>query len=164
MSSGISLIRGALHGIIWLALTACGTPQPPDAGARASPSTPTQIASPAGRWALEVYPEPTVPTPRLHMELRIDSVTGTRVFGALTHYLAGDVGVDPRAFPHFDGRVDERGFITLRIGHQDPAVSGFVLAGPLSGDTIALDVFVVGPDTASGRDRKWRLVRQPPAP
>ncbi len=160
----IRLTRGSLLGTVCWALTACGTPPPRDAASRAQPVDTTQTSSPVGRWTLEVSPEPAMPTHRLLMELRIDSVTGTRVFGALTHYLAGDVGIDPSAFPKFEGRVDEQGFITLRIGHEDPAISGFVLAGRLGGDTVPLDLFVVGPDTASGRDREWRLVRQPSAP
>jgi hypothetical protein len=97
------------------------------------------------------------------MGLRIDSTVGNRVFGALTHCLAGDVGREPSTFPVFDGRVHDDGSVLLRIGHEDPPTQGFVLAGHTRGDTIPLDLFVIGPDTASGRGQTRYLVR-PPAP
>ena len=161
MDSGTRLIRYATHGLIWLALTACGTSPPRDAPSRTEPADAVQYSA-VGRWTLEVTPAPATGTPRIRMELTVDSVLGTQVFGRLTSYVAGNVGIDPTAFPRFDGRMSDQNYVTLEIGPDDPAAAGFVLAGPLSGDTIALDLLVIGPDTATGRSRGWRLVRRPP--
>jgi hypothetical protein len=38
---------------------------------------------------------------------------------------------------------------------------GSALRGTVGTDTIPLDLFVVGPDTVSDGDRRWRLVRRP---
>ena len=161
MESGTRLIQHATHGLIWLVATACGTSPQRDAPSRTEPAGTVQ-PSPVGRWMLEVSPEPATGTPRVRMELQLDSVRGTQVFGRLTSYVAGNVGIDPTAFPRLDGRMSDGDYVTLEIGHEDPAVSGFVLAGPLSGDTIALDLLVIGPDTTTGRSREWKLVRHPP--
>ena len=107
-----------------------------------------------GRWALDVYPAPEDPTTRMWLELQIDSVAGGRLFGRLTSYLAGDVGVEPSVFPRFDGEITSQGTVFIRIGHADRAVSSLAFRGTLLTDTLPLELFVVGPDTVSGGDRR----------
>ncbi len=139
----------------------CGT-RPP-AGRDPGPSEAQQTAaSPrvTGHWALDVYPAADDPTTRMWLELQIDSVADGRLFGRLTSYLAGDVGIDPSVFPRFDGEITGEGTVFIRIGHADRAVSNIAFRGTLLTDTIPLDLFVVGPDTVSGGARRWRLVRR----
>ena len=149
-----------LATLCW-AVVACGAPQQREPASHALPAGPTQDSRLLGDWVLEVSPEPDMPTPRLRMGLRIDSTVGDRVFGALTHYLAGDVGREPSTFPAFDGQVHDDGSVLLRIGHENPRMLGFVLAGRIAEGTIPLELFVIGPDTASGRGQTWYLVRPP---
>jgi hypothetical protein len=153
----------SLLAALCCAVASCSGPQQREAVSHALPAGSMQDWRLVGHWVLEVSPDPDMPTPRLRMELRIDSTVGDRVFGALTHYLAGDVGIDPSTFPVFEGRVHDDGSVLLRIGHVDPQMHGFVLAGRTRGDTIPLELFVIGPDTASGWGQTWYLVR-PPAP
>ena len=147
--------------VVTLAL-GCST-QPP---ARQEPDV--AVADPAsgslpgailGHWVLGVSPEPEEPTARIWLELDIDSVSAGRLFGRLTSYLAGDVGIDPSVFPRFDGTITEGREVTIRIGHVDTAISGFEMRGTAARDTIALDLLVVGPDRVSDGVRRWRLVR-----
>jgi len=159
---------GTLGRTVWVLVAilafGCST-QPP---AQQDPDV--EVAEPAsrslpgavvGHWVLGVSPEPEEPTARIWLELDIDSVSGGRLFGRLTSYLAGDVGIDPSVFPRFDGTITEGREVTIRIGHVDTAISGFEMRGTLARDTIALDRFAVGPDRVSDGLRRWRLVRVP---
>lgn len=145
--------------LVALACTlAAGCRSAPQPDARVSILTPTQsaTASLAGRWRLER--DPPALGPGIQMEILVDSVSGTGIHGRLTSYFAGDVGGDPASFPHFAGSVDSLAQVSLWI----ETVTGdraFVLRGPLKGDTIPLEVFVVGPDTATVPGIAWRLIR-----
>jgi hypothetical protein len=149
-----------LAAVCW-AVVACSAPRQRESASHALPAGPTQDSRLLGHWVLEVSPEPDMPTPRFRMGLRIDSAVGDRVFGAPTPYLVGNVGIDPTTFPAFDGRVHDDGSVLLRIGHEDPQMHGLMLAGRTRGDTIPLELFVIGPGTANGRGRTWYLVRPP---
>jgi hypothetical protein len=94
------------------------------------------------------------------LEVRVDSVTDARLHGHLVHYFAGDVGVDSSAFPHFDGEIRNDSVVRLVIRSAVSPTAGFHLTGVLHTDTIPLTTFVVGPDTLSGPDRYWILVRR----
>ena len=78
--------------------------------------------------------------------------------GRLVHYFAGNVGVDPTRFRPFEGSLSD-GTVALTIEHTDPVALPIVLAGPVSGDTVHLATFALGPDTLS-RDAAWVLVRE----
>lgn len=142
----------------------CSAPPParqePDV-ADAEPVSRALANAVIGHWALGVSPEPEEPTARIWLELDIDSVSAGRLFGRLTSYLAGDVGIDPSVFPRFDGTIENGNEVTIRIGHVDTAISGFEMRGTLVRDTIALDLFTVGPDAVSDGARRWTLVRRP---
>ncbi len=112
-----------------------------------------------GTWSLETVPIQTTPG-RMMLDLRIDSVAGTRLYGQLVHYFAGDVGVDSATFPHFEGEIRNDSLVHIVIRAAARPTSGFHFGGVLGADTIPLTTFVVGPDTVSGHDRHWRLVRE----
>jgi hypothetical protein len=156
-------VRRIAGGLALTVAVGCGTQPParqePDL-ADARPTAVTTRPTIVGHWALDMSPEPDTPTARIWLELDIDSVSAGRLFGRLTNYLAGDVGIDPSVFPRFDGALTDDAKITIRIGHADTLISGFVLRGTVGTDTIPMDLFVVGPDTVSGGPRRWALVRR----
>lgn len=160
-------LRRVAGGLVLTAAVGCGT-QPPvrqEPGlATTEPAVPTASVSLVGHWALDMSPAPDDPAAGIWLELDIDSVPSGRLFGRLTSYLAGDVGIDPSVFPRFDGSIANGREVTIRIGHVDTAISGFEMRGTLARDTIGLDLFVVGPDTVSDGARIWRLVRLPGEP
>jgi len=96
----------------------------------------------------------------MRLDLRVDSVAGTNLHGQLVHYFAGDVGVDSATFPHFEGEIQDDSLVHIVIGAAARPNAGFHFAGVLRADTLPLTTFVVGPDTLSGPDRHWRLVRK----
>ena len=112
-----------------------------------------------GHWTLETIPPESSPG-RMMLEVRVDSVTDARLHGHLVHYFTGDVGVDSSAFPHFDGEIRNDSVVRLVIRSAVSPTAGFHLTGVLHTDTIPLTTFVVGPDTLSGPDRYWILVRR----
>ncbi len=147
---------------IWLAagLTALGcSPRPSGDLPEATADPPAGGPQVVGTWILESVPPGTAPG-RMRLDLRIDSVTGTQLHGQLVHYFAGDVGVDSATFPHFEGEIHDDSLVHLAIRAAARPSAGFEIAGVVGSDTIALTTFVVGPDTVSGHDSRWRLVRQ----
>jgi hypothetical protein len=157
-------LRHALSLLTCVLAAACGTRPPPDDGGALATTPEIRVdtaASVTGRWSLERSPRPEEPTAVIRLELEIDSAPGGALFGRLASYLAGDVGIEPTVFPRFGGELTDPGRITIRIGHADTTISGFVLRGSVGSDTIPLDLFVVGPDTVSNGPWSWRLVRHP---
>ena len=138
-----------------LLAVACRSAPPSDQTVRATPRD--AAAELPGRWRLERDPPP--PGPGIQLELELDSVVASRVYGRLASYFAGDVGGDPAAFPRFDGSVDSLNRVAFRIGHATTDGAGFVMRGTVGTDSIPLEVFVIGPDTASVPGLTWRLVR-----
>jgi len=118
-----------------------------------------QAAPIVGNWILETTPPESLPG-RMLLEVRIDSVSAGRLYGRLVHYFAGDVGVDSSAFPQFDGEIGGARVVQLVIRAAANPSAAFRLTGPLGRDTIPLETFIVGPDTLSGHERDWRLVRR----
>ncbi len=96
--------------------------------------------------------------PGIRLTLTIDSVSAQHLYGRLAHYFAGNVGMDPSDYTPFVGSGSQ-GEVAMRLEHRDPAGPALAFAGRVSGDTIALDTFVIGPDTLS-RDADWILVRE----
>jgi hypothetical protein len=94
------------------------------------------------------------------LTLRVDSVVGSAVMGQLDGYFAGDMGMDTRDFPRFEGELDNDTAVRFTIYPPDRDQPSFVLAGKPSPDTIALTTFVLGPDTLSGPDQQWWLIRR----
>jgi len=150
-----------LWAVLGLLAVGCGT-RPPfaESGALAADARPDSVPSVTGRWSLRRSPPPENAMSRIRLELEIDSAPGSTLFGRLVSYLAGDVGIDPDVFPRFGGALTDDGKITIRIGHADTLISGFVLRGTLGADTIPLDLFVIGPDTVSNGAWRWSLVRE----
>jgi hypothetical protein len=111
-----------------------------------------------GNWHLR----PAAPIrrggPGIRLTLTIDSVSAQHLYGRLAHYFAGNVGMDPSDYTPFVGSGSQ-GEVAMRLEHRDPAGPALAFAGRVSGDTIALDTFVIGPDTLS-RDADWILVRE----
>jgi len=151
---------GTLWAVLGLLAVGCGTrPPADDSGALTADARPDSVPPVTGRWSLQRSPPPESPVSRIQLELEIDSAPGGVLFGRLTSYLAGDVGIDPSVFPRFGGALTDEGKITIRIGHADTLISGFVLRGTAGPDTIPLDLFVIGPDTVSDGPWRWSLVR-----
>ena len=152
--------------IIWLAaglaVLACNPrPSGDRPGAALSSGTEAHATAPPiiGTWTLEAVPPQTSPG-RMRLDLRVDSVAGPSLHGQLVHYFAGDVGVDHATFPHFEGEIQNDSLVLIVIRAAARPTSGFHFTGVLGADTMPLTTFVVGPDTVSGPDRHWRLVRK----
>ncbi len=94
------------------------------------------------------------------VEIRVDSVRSPRVYGGLTHFFTGDVGLDPARFDQFDGAVTADSFVAFTISTSENPPALFSIAGTLVPDTIRVTRFILGPDTLSDRDREWLLVRK----
>jgi hypothetical protein len=130
-----------------------------DSAPVAPPAAPqVESASPlVGNWQLR----PAAPLRRgpggIQMTLTIDSARAERVFGRLAHYFAGNVGLDPAGFQPFEGTLTD-GAVAITLEHTDPAGPSIGFAGELSGDTVHLETFALGPDTLS-RYANWVLVR-----
>jgi hypothetical protein len=98
--------------------------------------------------------------PGLHITLTVDSVSGARYFGRLSNYFSGNVGQDPRAFESFSDSVRAGGIVSFSLPSVESDMLGMQMNGRMAVDTIALDMFVLGPDTISSGTRRWILVRR----
>ena len=145
---------------IWLlaglAVLRC-SPRPSGDQPEAAADAPVHSPRIVGTWSLESVPRGTSPG-RMMLDLRIDSVTGTQLHGQLVHYFAGDVGADAATFPRLEGEIRDDSLVHIAIHAAARPNAGFLFTGVVRADTIALTTFVVGPDTVSGHDRRWRLV------
>jgi len=151
---------GTLWAVLGLLAAGCGTrPPADDSAALAADTQPDSVPPVTGRWSLQRSPPPENAMSHIRLELEIDSAPGGTLFGRLASYMAGDVGIDPSVFPRFGGALTPEGTVTIRIGHADTLISGFVLRGRVDIDTIPLDLFVIGPDTVSDGPWRWSLVR-----
>ncbi len=108
-------------------------------------------------WMLRSDP-PQRPT-GLRITFTIDSASGSRLYGELSHFFSGNVGTDPREFEPFIGsaRAGRIAFAFARRGRPDAGVS---LVGHFARDTIFCDTLVLGPDTLTGRGHRWFLIRE----
>lgn len=90
------------------------------------------------------------------MTVVIDSVRAERLYGRLVHYFSGNVGIDPARFRPFEGTLSD-GDLAIAIEPEDPTGPGVGFAGRVSGDTVYLTTFALGPDTLS-QDADWVLI------
>jgi hypothetical protein len=98
--------------------------------------------------------------PGLSITVTIDSVSGARYFGRLSHYFSGNVGQDPSRYAHFSDSIRGEGTVTFSMPTLGGSVPGMMMAGALVTDTITLHTFVLGPDTISSGLSRWILVRK----
>ena len=94
------------------------------------------------------------------MRFTVDSTDGPSYFGRLSHYFSGNVGGDLTAFKPFVGSMDDHDLVEFRVDQVDPAMLGIVVQGRLRADTIHANALIIGPDTVSGGDRSWLLVKR----
>lgn len=156
-----------LIGLIWLA--GCGRAGSADSSvlaqvdeaATAAAST-TQSTRPEstllGNWLLRSAPAQRMPGTQLTVS--VDSVDGSAYVGRLSHYFAGNMGIDPAEFQACDDSISADSIVTFRLPTVDPELLGILLVGRLTNDSIALTTFVLGPDTLSKGSRRWYLVRE----
>lgn len=111
-----------------------------------------------GDW--DLTSDPPLPPPGLHMSFTVDSADSPRYYGRLSHYFSGNVGADLTAFKPFVGSMDEHDLVEFRVDQVDPAMLGIVVQGRLGVDTIHTNALIIGPDTVSGGDRRWFLVKR----
>jgi len=111
-----------------------------------------------GDW--DLASDPPLPPPGLHMSFTVDSVAGPSYFGRLSHYFSGNVGGDLTAFKPFVGSMDDHDLVEFRVDQVDAAMLGIVVQGRLGADTIHANALIIGPDTVSGGDRSWLLVKR----
>jgi hypothetical protein len=107
-------------------------------------------------WMLRSDP-PQRPT-GLRITFTVDSASGSRFYGELSHFFSGNVGTDPREFEPFIGSV-RAGRIAFEFARRNRPTAGGSLVGHLGTDTVFCDTLVLGPDTLTGRGRLWFLVR-----
>lgn len=155
--------------IVTTVLAACGRGVPDTATPRESVDVTLEDSSkvvtdsgPAavllGDWVLQGVPAPRMPG--LQITLTVDSVSGARYFGRLSNYFSGNVGQDPRVFESFSDSVRAGGTVSFSLPRVESDMLGMQMDGRIANDTIALDMFVLGPDTISSGTRRWILVRR----
>ena len=110
-----------------------------------------------GNWHLRPAAPIRQGGPGIRLTLTVDSARAERLYGRLAHYFAGNVGMDPSDYAPFVGTVSDGG-VAIRLEHRDPAGPALEFAGRVSGDSVYLTTFAIGPDTLS-RDADWILVR-----
>ena len=158
-----------IAALIWPAFAACGhgAPEksPPQQPVEEATETPIE-AQPArgaaadlvGDWELQSNPPQRMPG--LHLTVTVDSASGSRYFGRLSHYFSGNVGMDPRDFKPFTDSISQDGFVVFAMPTSDREMLGIVMEGTVTADTVRLGRFVLGPDTLSAGARRWALVRR----
>lgn len=139
--------------VLGLVSVSCGRGTP----ARGAP--PSESVQPhvlVGQWMLVGDDA----TRGLRLELRVDSVVGDSIRGALTFFLAGDAGTwIPADWDPMLGTV--RGdSVTIVLAGQGSAPD-ITVAGRLLADTIPLALLRLGVDAYPGA---WRLVRLTASP
>jgi hypothetical protein len=140
-------------GSVSMAAERAATPRQTDVAPQQTAHSPL-----VGNWHLRPAAPIRQGGPGIRLTLTIDSVRAERLYGRLAHFFAGNVGMDPSDYAPFVGSASE-GEVAMRLEHRNPAAPALAFAGRVSGDTIALDTFVIGPDTLS-RDADWILVRE----
>lgn len=108
-------------------------------------------------WMLRSDP-PQRPT-GLRITFSVDSASGSRFYGELSHFFSGNVGTDPREFEPFIGSV-RAGRIAFEFARRSRPDAGGSLVGHVNKDTVFCDTLVLGPDTLTGRGRRWFLVKE----
>lgn len=158
-----------VYALLWQGLAACGRSEPettpPMQTVNETPETlvedqqgvgaATEIV---GEWELRSHPPSRMPG--LQLTVTVDSASGTRYFGRLTNYFAGDVGMDPRDYESFADSIRPGGYVVFAMPATDPEMLGIVMEGTVEADTVRLVEFLLGPDTISSGTRRWVLARR----
>lgn len=110
-----------------------------------------------GVWYLASDPPQIMPGIRI--EVTVDSANGS-LFGHLSHFFSGNVGIDTRMFAPFTDSLKRDGDITIDILRITDNSPGIAFRGRVTGDTIALSVFAIGADAMTGHDRRWLLIKR----
>ncbi len=154
--------------LVWTGFWACGRGAPESAKPRSHAEDANEavadLQSDSGRAAAligewELRSTPPQPLPGLSITVTVDSAFGTRYFGRLTEYFAGNVGQDTGDYEVFGDSIRPNGVVTFSMPTVDHEMLGIVMKGRIATDTIQLDFFVLGPDTISSGPRQWALVR-----
>jgi len=103
--------------------------------------------------------EPPQRATGLRITFTVDSATGTRFYGELSHFFSGNVGTDPSEFEPFVGSF-QAGRIAFAVARRTRPNAGVSLIGHLGTDTVFCDTLIIGPDTLTGRGRLWFLIRE----
>ena len=153
--------RGPLF-IVPVLLWACASGRPaqqPDS----PPGPPDEAAGLIGTWVLEpaAPAAPHGPLRGFQLGIVVDSARSDTLWGRVTHYMAGDMGVDPSEFRPFQGTVSPEGAVSITVDRARGGIPAFVLGGRWRGDTLSLSTFKIGPDEATGPTSVWYLVRKP---
>lgn len=120
---------------------------------------PAQRPGLTGRWLL-VTPEPRPGRAGLRLTITLDSAHADTVYGRVTHFFSGNMGIDPAELAPIRGTRTEDGVVRLPIPWLHRDSPGMLFVGRLARDTIELDTVRIGPDTVE-HARAWRLVRRP---
>jgi hypothetical protein len=123
--------------IVLAATAACAKPLPRDAERQAA------LANLVGVWRLSTHP---AGPPGLLVDLRIDSVAGTQVFGRLVGYFSGDVGVSPGQFGPLRGTIVDS-LLAVQVPWSNDTSPGITMYGVMRGDTTLVTLLVLGRDT-----------------
>jgi len=94
-----------------------------------------------GEWSYS-SPQALRESPALNAGLRvqigIDSLDGTRFFGHVTQWFAGDVGISPAEFGRVAGSIDENNGVILAIPRAPSNGQPLKVMGKLAGDVLTV--------------------------
>jgi hypothetical protein len=127
------------------------SPAPPAPQAVAAPGAADEPgAALLGRWEYVAPPRPAPARPALHGGVRValefDSAAGTRAFGRVTLWFAGDLGLGPGMFDVVDGAVAPDGAAHLTIPFARSTSAPLTVEGMLAGDTLRITASRQGVD------------------
>jgi hypothetical protein len=74
----------------------------------------------------------------LHVRVVIDSLDGTRFWGRVTFWFAGDVGISPSAFGRVAGSIDGVHDVSLMITREPAIERPLMVMGELAGDVLTV--------------------------
>ncbi|MFQ6045838.1 MAG: hypothetical protein ACE5PT_05670 [Gemmatimonadales bacterium] len=120
--------------------------------------TGAQVPSPVGRWTLA--PPAGERRPAIQLSIAIDSARSDSLWGRMTHYFAGDMGIDVSHLAPFAGTASADGRVEFAVEWIDGRAPGFAFAGKLAEDTITLTSLKIGPDELVTPGAPRYLVRE----
>lgn len=82
--------------------------------------------------------DPPVLNTGLHVSVMVDSVEGTRFWGHVTLWFAGDVGTSPSAFGRVWGQIDDGNGVMLEIPRTLPGQDAVRVVGEVAGDVLTV--------------------------
>ncbi len=143
--------------LIWLGTGACAT-RSADGGAE-NTERDTAVPDLVGAWTLGATAPAGSVGAGLQLDFHIDSVRSSSVFGRLTRFFAGDVGLDASRFSRFSGTLDQDSLISLTVSTDDDPASTISVSGMVRANSIDVTELLLGRDTLSGTSRVWVLRR-----